>query len=209
MSLVELSLPAPVAAVPRDVRVFLREAEKRIERFRIEAHIPGFVPSDYAHVYRVLWGVEEADLAPGRLFCEWGSGFGVVTCLAAMLGFDAFGIEVEGELVEEARRLADDFELSVEFVHGSFIPPGDEVLAEDLDGFSWLTTTADGAHDELGLGPDDFDLIFAYPWPDEQRVISDLFERHARVGALLLTYQSTDEMTLCRKIAARTRRRGA
>ena len=207
MPLVELSLEASAVAVPRDVRVFLREAEKRIERFRVEAHIPGFVPSDYGHVYRVLRAVEEADLAPGRLFCEWGSGFGVVTCLAAMLGFDAFGIEVEGELVEEARRLADDFEVSAEFVHGSFIPPGEEVLDEDLDGFSWMTTTADGAHDELGLGPDDFDLIFAYPWPDEQRVVADLFERHARAGALLLTYQSTDEMTLRRKLSNRSRRR--
>jgi hypothetical protein len=207
MPLVEMTLPAAAAAIPREVRAFLREADQRIERFRIEAHVPGFVPSDYDHVYRVLRAVEEAELAPGRLFCEWGSGFGVVTGIAAMLGFDAFGIEVEGELVEEARRLADDFELPVEFVHGSFIPPGDEVLVEDLDGFSWLTTTPDGAHDELGLGPDDFDLIFAYPWPDEQRALGDLFERHGRPGALLLTYQSTDEMHLRRKVAGRARRR--
>src|SRR5260370_24041117 len=132
MPLVELTLPASEVVIPRDVRAFLREADRRIERFRTAAHVPGFVPSDYEHVYRVLRAVEEAELAPGRLFCEWGSGLGVVTGLAAMLGFDAFGIEVEGELVEEARRLADDFELAVEFVHGSFIPPGDEVLVEDL-----------------------------------------------------------------------------
>jgi hypothetical protein len=207
MPLVEVNLPAAEGEVPREVRAFLREAGRRIERFRIEAHVPGFVPSDYKHVYGVLRAVEEAELAPGRLFCEWGSGFGVVTGLAAMLGFDAFGIEVEGELVEEARRLADDFELAVEFVQGSFIPPGDEVLVEDLDGFSWLTTTADGAHDELGLGPDDFDLIFAYPWPDEQRAIGELFERHGRPGALLLSYQSTDEMSLHRKVTGRSHRR--
>jgi len=198
MPLVELSLPVPEVALPRDVGAFLREADRRIERFRTEAHVPGFVPSDYRHVYAVLRAVEETDLAPGRLFCEWGSGFGVVTCLAALLGFDAFGIEVEGELVEEARRLADDFELSVEFVHGSFIPPGDEVLPEDFDGFSWLTTTADGAHDEMG--------ICAYPWPDEQRAIAELFERHARPGAVLLAYHSTDEVVLHRKTTGRGRR---
>ena len=206
MPLIELDLPETEVPLPRDVRSFLREAGRRIERFRTEVHVPGFVPSDYAHVYAVLRAVEEADLAPGRLFCEWGSGFGVVACLAAMLGFDAFGIEVEGELIEEARRLADDSELSVEFIHGSFIPAGDEVLEEDLDGFSWLTTTADSVPDELGLAPDDFDLIFAYPWPDEQRVIGDLFEHHARPGALLLTYHSTDEMILRRKKAGRPRR---
>ena len=46
----------------------------------------------------------------------------MATLVAAYVGFDAYGIEAEWELVEQARRLADDFDLSAEFVCGSFVP---------------------------------------------------------------------------------------
>ena len=59
------------------------------------------------------------DILPGTLFCEWGSGFGVVTCLAAMLEFDASGIEIESDLVDAAEDLSADFGLAVEFMCGS------------------------------------------------------------------------------------------
>src|SRR5262249_39441274 len=99
MPLINLELPADAAAVPGDVRALLREAERRIGRFQAESRVPGFVPSDFARAYRALRGVA-AGLAPGNLFCEWGSGFGVVACLAALLDFDDCGIEVAGELVD-------------------------------------------------------------------------------------------------------------
>src|SRR5438128_1871937 len=114
MPLVDIELQPDLMALPSEVQVFLREAERRIERFQIEQHIPGFVPSDYALVYQILQTLAAADLTPGQLFCEWGSGFGVVTCLAAMLDYDAYGIEIEVELVESARQLADDFDIPVE-----------------------------------------------------------------------------------------------
>src|SRR5258708_4692737 len=113
-------------ALPADVRAFLDEADRRIEQFQMENHIAGFVPSDFALAYDLLRTVSN-DLAPGNLFCEWGSGFGVVTCLAAMLDFDAHGIEIESELVDSARQLAADFDLPVEFAQGSFIPTGSEI----------------------------------------------------------------------------------
>lgn len=197
MPLTDVSLPAVRAAVPDDVRVFLREADRRIEQFQREARVPGFVPSDYEQTYGILRALADARVAPGALFCEWGSGFGVVTCLAAMLDFDAVGIEIDGELVQEAQHLADDFDLPVEFVHGSFIPRGGSVKA-DL-GFAWLATEADDAHDELGLDTEDFDVIFAYPWPDEEDVTEELFERYAGHGAVLISYHGGDEFRMCRK----------
>jgi hypothetical protein len=172
-------------------------------------HLPGFVPSDFARVYGVLWAWAAGDLLPGGLFCEWGSGFGVVACLAAMLEFDACGIEIEGELVDAARQLADDFGLPVEFICGSFIPKGSETCFHTNDRFAWLTTHGEGRLDELGLGPADFDVVFAYPWPDEERVIGALFERYAGAGAVLVTYHESGDLRLRRKTGDRLRGRGS
>jgi hypothetical protein len=205
MPLIDLCLPAAPAGVPGEVRSFLREAGRRIRRFQRHARVPGFVPADYEAAYGLLRAVAAAGLTRGNLFCEWGSGFGVVACLAAMLEFDACGIEVEPELVDAARRLADDFGLPVEFARGSFIPPGGEPRA--AGGFAWLTAEADDTHQELGLGADDFDVIFAYPWPDEEGLTGDLFERYASGGALLLTYHGGEDFRLRRKRTTRFRTR--
>ena len=69
-----------------------------------------------------------------------------------------------------------------------------------MDGdFAWLSTVGGSGYEELGLGPDDFDIIFAYPWPDEERLTGALFERYARAGAVLLTYHGGDDLRLRRK----------
>jgi hypothetical protein len=52
----------------------------------------------------------------------------------------------------------------------------------------------------LQLDPDDFDIIFAYPWPGEEQVIFDLFADNAAVGALLLTYLGQEGLRLQRKV---------
>ncbi len=53
---------------------------------------------------------------------------------------------------------------------------------------------------DLDLEPEDFDLVYAYPWPGEEKVIFDLFESCASVGALLLTFHSQDGLRLQRKV---------
>jgi hypothetical protein len=202
MPLLDLDVPIRQTKLPGDVRAFLREADRRITRFLREGHVPAFVPSDFPRVYQTLRALSEAGLTQGGLFCEWGSGFGVVACLATLLDFDAFGIEVEDELVEAAQELADDFGLPVEFVHGSFLPADFDARGQQ---FAWLTTDTHDGHATLDLGPDDFDVIFAYPWPDEESLTADLFERRGRVGALLVTYHTSDELRVQRKIT-RSRR---
>src|SRR5437764_436319 len=99
MPLVDLEVPNLPTELPSEVRIFLREANRRIERFQISACVPGFVPSDFAAAYRVLHLLASMDVAGGSRFCEWGSGFGVITCLAALLGFDACGIEIDFDLI--------------------------------------------------------------------------------------------------------------
>jgi hypothetical protein len=199
MSLLDLDLACTGKAPPADVLVFLREAERRIDRFQRDHHIPGFVPSDFTHTYDALRALAASDLARGNLLCEWGSGFGVVACLACMLDFDVCGIEIEGALVDQARKLAEDFDLPIEFVHSSFIPSGSNGCLAPDSSFGWLNTDCGNAGDDLDYGPDDFDVIFAYPWPDEEQGIAALFARHAGPGALLLTYHGGDELRLRRK----------
>src|SRR5437868_5592580 len=122
MPLKDLDLPADGAAPPDDVCAFLREAERRIERFQMTSRSPGFVPGDYAGAY------------------------------------------------------------------------------------AWLTTDAGDADTELDLSPDDFDVIYAYPWPDEEQVTGELFRRFAAVGAVLVTCNVGEGFRLRRKVGAKRRR---
>ena len=206
MSLEEIEISNNDSFMPAEIVAFLHEADERVSQFLQASprRATGFVPSDFKTVFHALQTITDTNLASGSSFCEWGSGFGVVTLLASMLEFAACGIEIEQELVDESRRMADDFGLPGEFVQGSFIPPGaescvDEAYAENNAEYSWLITDADDGYDELQLGPEDFDIVFSYPWPGEEYLITSLFEKYAAEGALLLTYNSLESVRLRRK----------
>ena len=128
--------------------------------------------------------------------------------LASMLGFHACGIEIEPELVEASRDLASAVDANAEFVCGSFIPAGGDVIADGTYEFAWLRTDGPSGYAELELDPDDFDVIFAYPWPGEEEVVLELFDRYAAAGALLVTYQGVEDIRVRRRSASRTRPRG-
>ena len=206
MPLADVPIAANPIVLPGDVRAFLREAERRIERFQRDHLIPGFVASDFPRAYNVLHALSDAAAAPGRLFCEWGSGFGVVACLAAMLDFDARGIEIDETLVDAARRLAGDFGLPVEFVRGSFIPQDSEECLGPRPEFAWLTVDTGGDDADGELGPADADVVFAYPWPDEEQLIEALFERHAGAGTVLVSYHGGEDFRVRRKVRRQRKR---
>ena len=126
MPLVDIDISINGSVLPDDVVDFLREADLRVSQFvrNSPVRVTGFVPSNFVTVYQALRAITEANLASGTSLCEWGSGFGVVASLAAMLEFKVCGIEIERGLVDASRRLADDFGLPVEFAHGSFVPSG-------------------------------------------------------------------------------------
>ena len=199
MPLHSVPRPSPVGPIPTNIRAFLREAGRRIRGYYRRYRNSAFVPCNYGAAYGILQHLAAHAAAAGTLFCEWGSGFGVVSCLAALLEFDAYGIEVDSTLVRASRRLAADFGLPVEFVQGSFIPAGDRLLMRAAGSFAWLTTTEAPAHEQLGLATEDFGIIFAYPWPDEERALGQLFERHAAAGALLVTHHGGEDFRLRRK----------
>ncbi len=200
--LVDVALQSHDIAVPREVAALLADAHERIEAMdnSMRVEIPAFVPSNFEVVYHALAEIQAANLATGRRFVEWGSGIGMVACLASCVGFDAVGIEIERKLVDIAHEIADDHDISVEFVCGSFVPAGIVPRVDWVDGVAWLTTEGDDGHDELELDPDDFDVVFAYPWPGEEQVIFDLFADVAAVGALLLTFHGMEGVKLQRKV---------
>lgn len=204
MPLIDVELGDVETAIPDRVARLVEEGERRLEAFiegRLDDPIVGFVPCDFLAVYGVLAAIAQRHLSTGGLFCEWGSGFGVVAMLAAELEFDACGIEIECDLVDAAQELADANDLPVEFVCGSFIPVGGEDVADHVGEFAWLRTDAPCAYDELGLDPNDFDVIFAYPWPGEEQAVYDLFERYASAGALLVTFQGVESVRVMRRVS--------
>ena len=207
MPLKEIDLSLDCGPLPDEVAALLEQADAVHVQFMRDNSDwgTGFFPSDYVTVYHALNMITRLDLATGPSFCEWGSGLGVVTILAEMQGLQACGIEINRDLVDEAIALAEAFDSQVELVHGSFVPRGCEARAEKAyaatdEGVAWLSTETDNAYDDLGLDPDDFDLIFAYPWPGEENVIDELFEHSAAEGALLLTYGQQNSVRLQRKV---------
>lgn len=205
VALKRLRLQTSDEPAPAMVGKLLAAAHERIERFQATQVVAGFVPSDFFGAYAALRALAAGQLAPGMSLCEWGSGFGVVACLAATVGFDCWGIEVDDSLVNESRRLAADYQLPVQFHRGSFLPAGAPALLDELcpdsgDGFYWMDMHAACAEDEMGLAIEDFDVIFAYPWPGEEGILYALFDCYASLGAVLLTYHGLEGFRLHRKV---------
>jgi hypothetical protein len=202
MPLVPLELDVASVPLPAAAAAFLASAQARIEAwFARPEHRSGigFIPSDHELVYAALAALRRTQPDATRLL-EWGSGFGAVTGLAAGLGFAAHGIEIDGELVASSRELLAAHRLQATIVQGSFVPPG--VGAESHDDLETRTVLdADDGYDELGSDLDDFDVVFAYPWPTEEAMYCDWFRQRADHGAVLLTYSRLEGVRAYRKLA--------
>ncbi len=144
-----------------------------------------FMPSDYERVLRVLLALR----APGLRFLEWGSATGVITIMADLLGFEAYGIEIDPELVDIARGLAERSDSDARFAVGSFLP----------DGYEWMSDTGDARLGTIGRGASgdpelgrcrvDFELVFACPWEGEMPIMHDVMRRRGGRGrSVLLDY---------------------
>lgn len=198
-------LPPSEPKLPVNIERFLVEAEQRIDHFQQTNNVLSFVPSNHRIIYHALQFLASTNSAPGNFFCEWGSGFGVAACLAAMTGWKATGIEINASLVDASQQLAADFGLNVEFHCDSFIPQGSEHCFDEIEAAGWLTTHAGSIREETGISPENFDAIFVYPWPGEEQVMESLFERHAAVGSLLMTFAGREDLVLHRKVARNRR----
>ena len=209
MSLCDLTVTIPPLELPDRVETFLQDADERVQAFmnsNASLSIPSFVPSDYPRVYAALHTVRDQHLAPGNLFCEWGSGLGVVAGLAALLGFAAYGIEIRGDLVAEGEALAEDHHLPVDLVQGTFIPEQNQSVIDHVGDLAWIESGGNCGYEELGLEPEELDVIFVYPWPGEEHVVTSLFDHVAAVGAILVSYHGFEDIRVRRKTPTRARR---
>jgi hypothetical protein len=196
-----------VAPCPR-TEALVEEASRRIDLFFEGCQKPryrGFIPSDHLLAYRALRVIADRGLSLGNRFCEWGSGYGVATCLAAQLGYQAFGVEIEEELVRAARSLAADFDLSATFVCDTYLPSGFDFYTDPIGDSRQLIRSASSEprlwEQETGLAMEDLDVVYVYPWPGDAQFVEDLFEATASDGALLLSYHENGEMVVKRRVS--------
>jgi hypothetical protein len=147
-----------------------------------------FVAADYERVLQALLPLR----APGLRFLEWGSATGVVTIIADLLGFEAYGIELDRQLVDIARQLAEKYHSRARFAEGSFLPAGYRWRPSDGDGRLGTIGQGASAYPKLGHALEDFDLVYAYPWGGEEPMMQDLMRSYGRRDARLLLHGDKD-----------------
>jgi hypothetical protein len=125
-----------------------------------------FVPCQYGVFYRTLAALKRG------VFCEWGSGMGIATGLAELLGFDAYGVEIDEALVTASRALLAELGFRVSIEHGDYLEV--EIRA---------------------------DVYFAYCWPGQVLQVQERFLQVAPPHAqLLLAYGAEDIRLLARGV---------
>jgi hypothetical protein len=213
MALEAIAMEGPEARVSAQVARLIATCSRSWERFFADHddQAPRFVPSVPERVWAVLAEVTARQLPPTRVFCEWGSGFGTATCLAALLGYEAYGLEIDAELVRLSRALARRLGIRVTMLCTSFFPAGYAASAGG-DGAALVTPASVRAHhdtaearrllryDGMAIAIADIGLFFAYPWPEERVLMRQLFETVARVGALLVVYHTDTDIRVWRKV---------
>jgi len=201
--LTQIHIPPSVDTTPVPAKMAGRiaTAEREIEAFQDRwdrPQIEQFVAADYQLVYQSLLWTLESQPTIGQRFLEWGSGFSIVSAIAAEIGLNAIGIEAESDLLAMGRKTIQTWNVSVELVQGNFLPPGADLLSEDPMLPSLGHDVADG-YQQLGLDLDDFAMVYAYPWPGEDDFLEVVFDRYAARGALLMMFCGPNDVRLWRK----------
>ncbi|MCU0959985.1 MAG: hypothetical protein MUF48_07750 [Pirellulaceae bacterium] len=124
-----------------------------------------FVPCDYGVFYRALSAL------PRGAFCEWGSGIGIGTGLAALLGFRSHGIEIHAELAAASRRLLADLGLEATIETGDYLVH--RVAADVYYAYCWPGQMLDVQRRFLEIAPPESRLLLAYGAEDIRCLAGD------------------------------------
>ena len=213
MAIEEIEMDVLEAKVSDEVARLIDTCSRGWERFfsdHDDHQAPRFVPSVPERVFSALEEVTNRNLPPNRVFCEWGSGFGTVTCMASLLGYEAYGLEIEEELVRLSRAIARRLKIQVEFICTSMFPEGYDAYL-GVGGAELVRPESCGDHDEhrsplryngMDINVAEIGLFFAYPWPEERELIQELFDAVAAEGAILVAYHTDTEVRVFRKVAS-------
>ena len=170
------------------------EVDDLWERSQTADGFHAYVSADYEAVLRSLVQLRGQAVT----FLEWGSGLGVVTIMASRLGFEAYGIENEPELVDHAHAFGERYAPAARFVCGNFFPsefewnPGQG----EIEVRTALHSAA--AYEPMGKKLSDFDLVYAYPWPEEHQLYQNVMRECGAPKSLFLTYDVRRGMELHR-----------
>lgn len=169
------------------LRALLEEGWELWERFDSEVRQKDFHPfvaADYEAVLEALRSLYR----PGMRFLEWGSATGVITIMADLIGYEAYGIELDPQLVEVARELAARHGSAARFAAGSFLPMGYRYRSRDGDVRTGTIGEGASGYAQLGIPLDDFDLVYGYPWDGEEPMMRDLMRQYGGRSARLLLH---------------------
>jgi SAM-dependent methyltransferase len=178
-------------SIPADIVRLWQSADDLWEEKQQLLSFASYASADYTEVYQALKKLRGS----AGTFLELGSGLGVVTIMASQLGFDAYGIEAEDELVDYSREFAEQYAENAKFATGSFIPDEFEWGPEKGESVRTFVDVPD-AYDQFDLELEDFDLIYAYPWPTEHSLYDNVLSQFARPGASFLTYDAREGIGL-------------
>ena len=212
MPIEEIDLKIEGKKLPEKVKNYLRDANKRIdELFETERNrkVPQFIPCNDELLYHWLAAIKTSELCLDKVYCEWGSGYGVGACLASLLGYESYGIEIERSLIEASRKLAEDSNIAVTIIERDYMPEGFECYegsggAELIKPENYTYGEKNGfrpSYEGMDADLDEVDIFFIYPWPGEQEFVLEFFQAVAADGALCLIYLGDDEFGLYQKTA--------
>ncbi len=145
--LIDLEIAGSGRALSAAALQLLTEGRARFKTVKVF----DFVPCNYEMFWDIL------DAQPRGTFCEYGSGFGIATGLAELLGFDALGIELSPDLVAASRDLLGSQGLKARLELGDYLQRRDMA-----------------------------DIYFTYAWPSHMQLIERHFVEIAKPHTKLL-----------------------
>ena len=204
MTLHSIEVPAHINSLPHTaaaVRV-IESGTNKIDAYERSAEpvIHNYVRCDFHLLDQALTWIHDNHLLTGNRFCELGSGFGIAAMLASLHGMTSLGIEIEPFLVDQSRTLAHALDLPTQFYCGSFVPRHIANILELSRDVEHVATDESDVYEEIGMELDEFDLLFAFPWPGEQHFFESVFQQCAAAGSCLLSYRGREGMHLLRKV---------